>query len=805
MSIYTCIFLIAFSTLALEITLTRLLSVVTWYHLAFFAIATAMLGMTAGATTVYLRPRSFADERLNSSIAKACIAYAVAIPATLLTLCLTRLDITESRSVVFALLLITAVCAVPFYFSGIATTAILTRQRRPIGKLYASDLVGAAMGCLFVLAGLEILDAPSLILLCSVAGSLAALTLLLSMPPNRLRRVTYIVLILTVGLVLFNSISPRRIRPYFVKGKPDFSTSYFIDRWNSFSRVVVHPLSEKPPQYWGPSPRAPREPIAQYEMTIDGDAATTVRRFANMKDLEHLRYDVTNLAYYLRGEGGAFLIGIGGARDVQSAIVFGHKKIIGVDVNPVFIDLLTKDFREFAGVADREGVKLTADEGRAYLSRNKDSYAVIQMTLIDTWAATAAGAFSLSEHGLYTIDAWRIAFKHLAPNGIFTVSRWYNPNNLGEAGRLVSLAVATLLDAGVTEPAKHIALVTRQPIATLLLSKQPFSDQDVDTLRHVVTEMKFNPAIIPGLPPKNRTLRAIAQVRSRSELASVIENEPLNYTPPTDENPYFFNMLRLNNIRLLSRTQAGVRQGNLFATFILMALIGCLLLVAIATIIVPLLIKQRGIPRSQREWVSWSGAGYFALIGAGFMFLEMALIQRLSVFLSHPAYAFGILLFTLILSAGLGSLASEKIPVTRSKWPLLLPICVAGAALITRFLLPEIFSILVAASMRDKILVSIASIFPTGMLMGVFFPIGMRLVSDARREQTPWYWAINGIFSVLSSAVAVFVSIYFGISKSFYVGAICYALLIPCIYFMRRADRNTGPPPANLSQMKDSY
>jgi hypothetical protein len=527
-------------------------------------------------------------------------------------------------------------------------------------------------------------------------------------------------------------------------------------------------------------------------MRIDGDAATTVRRFANMKDIEHLRYDVTNLAYYLRGEGGAFLIGIGGARDVQSALAFGHEKIVGVDVNPIFIDLLENDFREFAGVADREGIELTADEGRSYLSRNKDTYAVIQMTLIDTWAATAAGAFSLSEHGLYTIDAWRIVFEHLAPNGIFTVSRWYNPNNLGEAGRLISLAVATLIDAGVAEPAKHIALVTRQPIATLLLSKQPFSGQDIEILRRVVADLKFNPAIIPGVPPEDRTLRAISEVRSLNELHSVIAREPLNYSPPTDENPYFFNMLRLNNIRLLAETQAGVRQGNLFATFILMTLIGCLLLIAIATIVVPLLLKQRGIPRSQRVRVLWSGAGYFALIGAGFMFLEMALIQRLSVFLSHPAYAFGVLLFTIILSAGLGSLASEKLPVAGSNRPLLLPLFVASAALLTRFLLPEIFSYMVAASMHEKILVSIASVFPVGMLLGVFFPIGMRLVSDTRREQTPWYWAINGIFSVLSSAVAVFVSIYFGISKSFYIGAICYALLIPCIYFIRKAGGNPG-------------
>src|SRR3990172_10426326 len=147
-NIYLGTFVIAFSTLALEISLARLLSVMMWYHLAFFAVSTAMLGMTAGATTVYLKPKWFNKDNLNASLAKSCLAYSVSVPVSLILLCLINVNTGFSNMKFFALLVITFCCALPFYFSGIAVTAVLTKHELPIGKLYASDLLGASLGCL---------------------------------------------------------------------------------------------------------------------------------------------------------------------------------------------------------------------------------------------------------------------------------------------------------------------------------------------------------------------------------------------------------------------------------------------------------------------------------------------------------------------------------------------------------------------------------------------------------------------------------------------------------------------------------
>jgi len=175
MSVYLGLFTVAFSMLALEVTLVRLLSVTTWYHLSFFAISTAMLGMTAGATNVYLRPSAFSRDNIQKSVCVSCILLALSIPVTLVLLCLVPLAIYRSVMSIFALLVTTAACALPYYFAGTIMSAVLTKSDRPMGRLYGSDLLGASLGCLFVLVGLEILDAPSLILLCSSTAALGGL------------------------------------------------------------------------------------------------------------------------------------------------------------------------------------------------------------------------------------------------------------------------------------------------------------------------------------------------------------------------------------------------------------------------------------------------------------------------------------------------------------------------------------------------------------------------------------------------------------------------------------------------------
>ncbi len=789
--LYLGTFLIALTTLVLQITLARLLSVITWYHLAFFAISIAMLGMTAGAVVVYLKSDWFERERLDRSLSLASLGYAFAAPGALLVLCSTPLGFQGggvTAMTVVAFVIVTAATFVPFCLSGIAISAVLTRARLPTGRIYGVDLIGAATGCLLVLGGLELVDAPSLVLLSGALAALSALSYARRAGSARLKLScvgTFVVLSLAVPV---NSGSKNGIRPLAVKGNIENPASILLERWNSYSRVVVDRMHVAAPQYWGASPKAPRDPIPQLWMRIDGDAGTTVRQFGSTDDIDHLRFDVTNVAYYLRPPGQACVIGVGGGRDIQSGLIFGHH-VTGIDVNRIFIDLLRTYFKDFAGLANREQVTLIVDEARSYLSRNELRCDVLQMSLIDTWAATGAGAFSFTENGLYTVEAWRLFLDRLADDGLFTVSRWHNPDNLGETGRVISLAVATLLESGMARPADHLVMVSAGNVSTLIVSKAPFSAADIENTKSVVSELEYELVFAPDTLPDNTVQRELLGATSVQDLRAIVADEPLNYLPPTDDSPYFFNMLRLDNLAAASLSGSGIVRGNITATITLLILILCLAIFCVLTVIVPLVSggrPERGAGEGGSAF--WWGAGYFTLIGAGFMFVEIGLIQRLSVFLGHPVYALGVLLFTIILSAGVGSILSESVSLSRTKLILALPMVAALTVLAAETGVSLLVSAFITAPMCTKITLSIVTVFPLGLLLGFFFPLGLRIAQAAHRAETPWFWSLNGIFGVLSSAVAVLVSIYLSIAMNFYIGAACYLALLVCVRSMLGAE-----------------
>jgi hypothetical protein len=368
-ALYGGLFLIALSTLTIEITLTRILSVIAWYHLAFFAISIAMLGMTAGAVTVYIGRSWFEEDRLFDSLAIASLCYALSAPVALVLLCLIPIQLELSVTNICAILVSCTACALPFYWSGIIVSGALTRSSGPVGKVYASDLAGAALGCLLVLVGLELVDAPSLIILCGSLGAVASIIFAGSAPDFRWKKSAIVLFVVLFLGGLANSLTPNGIRPLLSKGTLEHGNSFMLEKWNSFSRVAVEYGSYGEPFFWGKSLVAPDD-LATYKhvMKIDGDAATAVTRFAGPEDLDFLKYDITNVAYALRPTGGACIIGLGGGRDLQSAISFGHRSVVGIDVNPVFVKLLTTTFRDFAGLAGRPGVTLVVDEARSYLS-----------------------------------------------------------------------------------------------------------------------------------------------------------------------------------------------------------------------------------------------------------------------------------------------------------------------------------------------------------------------------------------------------------------------------------------------------
>jgi hypothetical protein len=500
--------------------------------------------------------------------------------------------------------------------------------------------------------------------------------------------------------------------------------------------------------------------------------------------VDHLKYDVTNVAHYLRPDSRVIVVGTGGGRDVLSALAFNQKQVTGVEINEGIIDLVNRRFGDFTGHLDRDPrVQFVNDEARSYLARLDDRADLIQISLIDTWAATASGAFVLTENSLYTVEAWRIFLEHLAPRGMLSVSRWYYADRPGEVYRLATLASATLMQMGMTRPGDHYAIVRARPAAapnapdgvgTMLLSRDPLSVHDLDVLEAVASKMHFEIVQSPRFSADD-TFAAIA---SGTRMRDAVAGHPLNISAPTDDTPFFFHMLRLRDVFNTARWHdQGIVRFNMTAVGVLGVLMLTVTLLTAGCIVVPLLLAgSRFLDRPNGRRGIRSHLLFFAAIGFGFMLIEISQVQRLTIFLGHPVYSLSVVLFSLLLASGLGSLSTGILDVERWRLTLvgLLLLVLIGFGVLT----PIVIRQFEAASTPMRIAISVAILLPIGFFMGMAFPIGMRRALETSPAIAPWLWGVNGAASVCASVLVVVIAIGAGISTAFWVGVACYVVAV---------------------------
>jgi spermidine synthase len=773
------LFLTTFATLTLETLDTRLLSVLTWYHLSFFAVSVAMLGMAAGAVSVYLGGEQFIGEQAPHALARYTAWFAASIPVGH-AVNLSCPFMTEMSPNGFVSLAInTLALAGPFYLSGIVVALALTRIPGKIGLVYAVDLLGAALGSLMVLALLELGSITSAVLGTSVAAALGAVCFAIFAGAKR--RVGYAALaVALLGALILNTNAEQHLRVAYAKGAfiPALTTKH--ERWTVHGQVVAMPPEQRWPPFWGASPMAAGRmpPTFGQRLVIDGSADTVVTKWNGQREnLFWTAYDVTSVPYAIRKGGDVGVIGVGGGRDLLSAIWGEAKSVTGVEINSALYDLHVGKDRAFSNLADQPYVKIVHDEARSFMTQTKTRFDVLQMSLIDTWAATGAGAFTLSENGLYTRDGWKVFLSTLKPTGVFSVSRWYYPQYADETARLIALATAALLDAGVKEPGKNLIVVTVGNVATLMISKTAFSEQDIAALDARIKEMKFNWLIGPGKTSPIPLLQQIVGAKSLPELLAIVKPQRFDYEPPTDERPYFFNMVKPSMAFAASEVidSGGIFAGNLLATASLFALL-ILVAVLVALVVIGPLVRA-GLPNVSRKTFALS-VGYFAAIGAGFMLIQIGLMQRFSVYLGHPTYAVAIILFSMILATGIGSLISDRIPIEQKKGAVIaIPVITACVIAIVATALQPIFVGTIQYPLLSRAMITVGVVAPTAIMLGMFFPMGLRLVSRLSEDAMPWMWGINGACGVLSSVIAVAISMWSGIHTNFYVALVIYALI----------------------------
>jgi hypothetical protein len=777
------LFLISSATLLLEILNTRLLSVVTWYHLSFFAVSMAMFGMAAGALWVYLRPQKFRPVSAFDSLYLYSILFAISTVICHLIIIYTPLSTIDGWTLfnVLKMTLITLSVAIPFFFSGVVVTIALTQVSGNSGLIYSVDLVGAALGSLACLGLLSMLDITSATF--ASVGVTILSVFFFKYAKSGSPSYTWVILTAAIALTaIANSQYSKGLRVFYPKGNEIAYSEETLEYWTIHGQILLFPYTALTgPFYWGAGEGAPTiEGLLLQAMVIDGEAGTAVTEWdGDKEELDWPRFDVTALPYHLRPQSNAAVIGVGGGRDILTALWADSLKITGIEINSAILDILQDHRRNFVNLDQQPEVNFVHDEARSYFTRSDEKFDIIQMSLIDTWAATGAGAFTLSENGLYTVEGWKVFFDHLEPEGLLSVSRWYSLEALSETNRLISLASMSLLREGAETPGDHAILVARNDVATLLVSPTPFSDTDIDTIEAVADEYSFSILHSPRQESSESLIRNALASKTEAELVTATAHDFLDFSPPLDSRPYFFNILKpaalFNNEAALGELGI-VAGGNLLATYTLMLL--CLLasIGVLLVIVVPLLLS--GTPKLPKG-VFGSGLLYFALIGTGFMMVQIPLIQRFSVYLGHPVYAVSVLLFSMIIAAGLGSFFSDKISVdTNKKWTMYLPVTIVILLAAIYLLSGPIIESTISQGLLVRCVIVIALVAAAAVPMGMCFPLGLRMFRQYSGECLPWMWGINGATGVLASVLAVAISMWSGINTSLLIAMGCYALLV---------------------------
>ncbi len=780
--------LMSFAALLLELGLTRLFSVVLFYHFAFLAISIALLGLGAGGVFAYLRQERLAPRKTRALGAQISAINALATLAVLEIVLQVpvSLELTERNFLKLTALYMS--CAIPFFFTGLLFSVVFARETRRIPLLYGADLAGGALACLAIVPLLNWLGGPNTVLVAGVAMALASAVWARTTGARKVALAAAVVLAALIGA----NHSGRIIDVIYAKGvRLDRLVKVEFVHWNVISRVEVDQKTDH--SKW---------------IVIDADANSAVVNVDAhawegtiwQKNLMSAPPSVVNV---LRPRGNYAIIGPGGGVDVLRAVANGSPHVLGIEINPIIANTIMRG--RYASYAyhlyEIPEVRIHVSDGRSFIRNSRQRFDVVQMTLVDTWASTAAGAFALSENNLYTVEAFREYFDHLKVDGLIAITRW-EFKEPREALRVVSVAMDALHGLSVADPAAHFLIFSDGPLdedgraVVVLAKKSPFTSEEEATVR---AHLAANPSLVAQYMPSARGANPFSALIARNDPWAFARGYEYNVAPVNDNAPFFFFTLKTRQVL----NESALHHGMDWKVNLGVAVLGMVLVISIAAVslflILPLLVHRR---RRHEHAVRLL---YFVAVGLGYILVEIAFIQRFVLFLGHPTYALTVVVFLLLLSSGAGSLASRRClsEPLRVRLPLAL---IVAALLLHVVLLPRLLTQLVGIAFGLKLLVSGTLLIPLGFAMGMPFPTGLRALagtplpvplirsgpdwtSDRKQNAVEWAWAMNAASSVLGSVAAMVIAIHFGLNVTLACGAFAYLLAMT---LSGRLQRQTG-------------
>ncbi len=764
------VLVVSFASLLLELALTRLFSVILFYHFAFLAISIALLGLGAGGVFAYLWRHWLLRWGTRTLGATICGANAFVIVGVLELVLHVPVSLTLGGGNFLRLTVIYVAAAVPFFFTGLLFSIVFARESGRIAQLYGADLCGGALACLAIVPLLNFLGGPNAVLVSALAMAAAA-----AIWAER-KRTPAIALSIAILAVTAANYSGRLIDIVYAKGMRRDQPWQEYARWNAISRVEVD------------------DQAGAKAIVIDADASTYI-----MADDPHQppKWELMNApaatAAVLRPHGKFAIIGPGGGVDVLRAVASGSPSVTGIEINPIIVNRIMRgryaDHSQH--LYEQPQVHIYVSDGRSWIRNSNEKFDVIQMTLVDTWASTAAGAFALSENNLYTTEAFREYFDHLTPDGMIAITRW-EFRQPREALRVVAQAIEALHRLGIQDVTQHFVVLSDGPLdtdgrpVTVLAKRTPFSVDERGILSgQLVAHPNLKALYIPfgedfkgawrNLPPGAREFGELIESENPQRLVATY---PYDISPVSDNAPFFFFTFKTR--QALDRVLTGNSAGIDWKVNLGVVVLGMVLVISVAAVVAFLIVPLAAHAPARRTGIL--GLVYFVAIGLGYILVEIAFIQRFVLFLGHPTYALTVVVFLLLLSSGAGSLISRRwlSEPMRVRIPLAL---IAVALVVYVFALPLLLTSLVGLPFALKLLLSGVILAPLGFAMGMPFPSGLRLLSNGAGESTvEWAWAMNAASSVLGSVLAMVVALHFGLNVTLACGAAAYLIgvgLIP--------------------------
>ena len=756
--LFAGIFLIALSGLVLEVSITRIFSAAIWYHFAFVAVSVALVGLGASGLVVQHRVKKLKGRWAENLTIYSAWGITIFIPITLFVM-------HALASQVLYLPLFMILFSVPFFLVGIIISAAFNAFASVAGRLYAADLIGASAGALLVVLFLVLTGGEGATLIVGLIAAIGAV--IFSRIAKNIKKtiVSFMFVGFALSLIFLNHATQifaiptdptaQKDLPIYLREHP--GSKIVKTEWNSFSRIDVVEGGTG------------GEGLVA-KVFIDGGAGTNIISWdGSTESRQELSTWMQYLPFKMTQDPKVLVIGSGGGRDVVASLVSGSKDVTSVEINPIIYETV-KSYGDRAGnVYSHDYVRSYVDEGRSFITRSSEKYDIIYVPFVDTWASVSSGGLSVSENFLYTLEGFQQYYDHLTDNGKIVTVRW-----LIDAPRFISTYAKLLEQNGIPQDQLHRHLVmvtsdsyTQDPSVTMVIfSKSPFTDEEIRFLSQSFSKYDYKPILIPGQMMREPYPALLNGEINLDQFYDMFETKVY---PVTDDNPYFLSFEK----PLPSAVE-----------ILLYASIG---IVAIFLLVPFAWIRRRSTGGGEEEEQSSrrkSEIGiatvipYFAALGLGFILIELALLQKLILLMGNPTMTFALLLFTLLISSGAGSLLSSRIVKNNMKNLTFVIGGIAGLGILYVFFLQSIIYSTIAEPIEVKAAASIAILAPIGFLMGMPLPTGMRLLKVHRPDYIPWMWAINGAFSVLGAVLAIAIGIMYGSSQAMILGILIYLIAL---------------------------